>query len=59
MSFFCQTKGLLHGEKILGQYTCTYNGKNKKYIYQCNKFLTQVAVYKVLLPLLIVKKNRL
>ena len=54
-SFFCQTKGLLHGEKILVQYT--YNGKNKKYIYQCNKFLTQVAIYKVLLHMLFVKKT--
>ena len=40
-------------------YMYTYNGKNKKYIYQCNKFLTQVAIYKVLLPMLFVKKNRL
>ena len=31
--------------------------KQKIYIYQCNKFLTQVAVYKVLLPMLFVKKK--
>ena len=33
ISFFCQTKGLLHGEKILVQYTCTNNEKQKQDIY--------------------------
>ena len=51
-SFFCQTKGFLQGKKILVQYTY-----NEKKIYQCNKFLTQVAIYKVLLPMLFVKKQ--
>ena len=31
-SFFCQTKGLLHGEKILVQYAYNGKNKNKKYI---------------------------
>ena len=59
---FVKQKVFYMGKKILDQYT--YNGKNKNqiyiyiYIYQCNKFLTQVAIYKVLLPMLFVK-NRL
>ena len=33
ISFFCQTKGVLHGEKILVQYTCTNNEKKPQKIY--------------------------
>ena len=44
-------------KKILVQYN--YNGRKqkKKNIYQCNKFLAHVAIYKVFLPKLFVKKT--